>query len=139
MISNPVLRRALGTLAAVAIAIAGVIGLIAFFNAHDNSTTGAKTTQPAQVNSGDLLRSGNIELAYADPAYRKPLAALAQKLGAPDSPELRAAGAAIVLRRDPSATGVVARAYGATFKAGSPVDPALQEFIDRWLGQGTQG
>jgi hypothetical protein len=139
MIANPVLRRALGTIAAVAIAIAGVVGLIAFLNAHDDSTTGAKRTQPALVNSADLLRNGNIELAYADPAYRRPLAALAKRLGAPDTPELRAAGAAIVLRRDATAAGVVARAYGATFNARSPADPRLQEFVDRWLGQGTQG
>ena len=139
MIERPLIRRALGTVVAVAIAIGGVIGLIAFFNSHDDSTTGAKSTAPAQVNSGALLRNGNVELDYAAAADRKPLAALAKQLGAPDTPELRAAGAAIVLRRDPAATGVVARAYGATYQASSPQDPRLQDFIDRWLGQGTQG
>lgn len=139
MMERPVIRRALSALVAGAVAVGGVIGLIAFFNGRDDSTTGAKPTAPAQVNSGALLRTGNVELSYADPALRQPLAALARRLGAPDTPELRAAGAAIVLRRDPAVAGVVAKAYGATYRASSPRDPALQDFIDRWLGRGAQG
>jgi len=136
---KPVLRKAVGLLAAVAIAAAGVVGLIAYFNSHDSATTSGGPKTATQVNAGELLKSGNVELSYADPAYRKPLAALAAKLGAPDTPELRAAGAAVVLRHDAGAAGVVARSYGATYTAKSPADPALQEFVDRWLGQGSSG
>ena len=133
------MRRAAGTLAAVAIAIAGVIGLIAFFNARDDSTTGSRQPGPAAVNKEALLEAGNIELAYGDKAFRVPLEALAEEIGAPDTPALREAGAAVVLRREPGIAGIVARSFRETFKAPAPDDPRLQDFIERSLGQGAAG
>lgn len=138
------MRKLAGTLLAVAIAVVGVIGLIAFFNSRDESTTGGDPVQPAPGTSraadGDsLVEQGNVVLRYADGSLTPTLEALASDLGAPDSPELRAAGQAVVLRRDPKAGGVVAEAFKHTLTVADPADPRLQAFIERWLGQSTSG
>jgi hypothetical protein len=138
------MRRALGTIAVLAVAVAGVIALIAFFNGRDSSTTGGAATAPspgvvARPGGGAVLRGGNIVLSYADAAVAPALRRLASALGAPDTPELRAAGQAVVLRRDPRAAGIVARAYRHTLTVSSPADGRLQDFIESWLGQGASG
>lgn len=138
------MRRVAGTVVAVAIAVVGVIGLIAFFNARDDSTTGGEGTRPApgvpaEASGGTLLESGNVVLEFSDASFVSRLEALASDLGAPDSPELREAGQAVVLRRDAGTAGIVARAYEHTLTVTEPSDPQLQAFIERWLGQGTSG
>jgi hypothetical protein len=138
------MRKALGTIAVLAVAVAGVIALIAFFNSRDSSTTGGAATAPApgvavQPGGGALVRRGNIVLSYADAAVAPALRRLASGLGAPDTPALRAAGQAVVLRRDPRASGIVARAYRHTLNVSSPADGRLQDFIESWLGQGASG
>ena len=138
MFTNPVVRRTLGTVLAVVIATVGVIGLIAFFEARDQSTTGGTATAPKQINSGSVLGDGNIVLTYSDPAYRRPLREFAEENG-PDTPVLRAAGGAIIVKQDPGAAGVVAKSFSATLQAESPEDPKLQDFVDRWLGEGASG
>jgi hypothetical protein len=135
------MRKLAGTAAAVAIAVAGVVGLIAFFNSRDESTTGGTATRPvpgvtAPAGGGALLKAGNVVLSFSDPAFGPRLTALAESLGAPDTPETRAAGQAVVLRRDPRAGGVAAKAYEHTLRVATPADPQLQDFIERWLGQG---
>jgi hypothetical protein len=85
------------------------------------------------------VRRGNIVLSYADAAAAPALRRLASGLGAPDTPELRAAGQAVVLRRDPRAGGIVARAYRHTLTVSSAADGRLQDFIESWLGQGASG
>ena len=134
------MRKALGTIAVLAVAVAGVIVLIAFFNSRDSSTTGgAAAPAPGvavQPGGGALVRHGNIVLSYADAAVAPALRRLASGLGAPDTPELRAVGQAVVLRRDPRAGGIVARAYRHTLTVSSPADGRLQDFIESWLGQG---
>jgi hypothetical protein len=138
------MRKLVGTLLAVAIAVVGVIGLIAFFNGRDESTTGGDGTQPAPgtertAAGGSLLEQGNVVLRYSDRSLTAALETLASDLGAPDSPELRAAGQAVVLRRDPQAGGVVAEAFEHTLTVATPSDPQLQAFIERWLGQAASG
>src|SRR4051794_4485238 len=130
------MRKLAGTLLAVAIAVVGVIGLIAFFNSRDNSTTSdqrpAATTPASRSESTALLRAGNIVVRYRDPADAAPLKRLASDLGAPDTPELRRAGQAVVLRRDTGATGVVAEAYRPVKSFATPQDPGLRAFIEEW-------
>ena len=135
------MRRLVGTFAAVAIAVVGVIGLIAFFNSRDESTTQApaEQTTTAAASGEALLEAGNVVLRYSDQAHAAPLRRLAENLGAPDTPELRAAGQAVVLRREPGVAGVEARAQSAKLAVADPADPALQAFVERWLGLGVQG
>jgi hypothetical protein len=130
------MRKLAGTLLAVAIAAAGVIGLIAFFNSRDESTTSSRT--PTTV-TARAPSDGNVVLTYSDAALQPRLKALAADLGAPDTPELRAAGLAVIVRRDPNAAGIVARAAGHELAVAEPDDPQLQDFIDRWLGEGAAG
>ena len=138
------MRRAIVTGIAVLVAIAGVIGLIAFFNGRDSSTA----TEGAAQQSGrsvpverkvPLLEAGNVLVRYSAPTMRGPLQTLAKQLGAPDTPALRSAGAAVVVRRDPGAAGIIADAYGRTLHVDSPSDERLQEFIETYLGQGSSG
>jgi len=139
MFTNPVVRKALGTVLAVIIAIVGVIGLIAFFEARDSSTTGGQPpAKQEQVNAGTVLDQGNVVLTYSDPSYKRPLKDFAEQNG-PDTAVLRAAGGAVIVRLDPQAQGVVARSSAATLQATSPNDPRLQDFVDRWLGEGSSG
>jgi hypothetical protein len=143
-VNTPAAKRIVTGLLIVAIAISGVIGLIAFFNNRDSSTTGGAGTQPAPgvaapAGGGPLLQNGNVELRYSDPAFAPKLRALAASLGAPDTPALRAAGAAVVVRRDPKVGGVRANAWKHTLTVTSPADPSLQDFIESWLGRGASG
>ncbi|MDX6666059.1 MAG: hypothetical protein QOG68_2265 [Solirubrobacteraceae bacterium] len=139
------MRKVVGTIICIAIAVAGVIGLISFFDSRDSSTTGGgAATLPdpgvtAPAAAGGLVRSGNVVLTFSDPTFAAKLRTLASDLGAPDSPELRAAGQAVVVRRDPKAGGVVATAYKHTLSVASPADTRLQDFIERWLGQPASG
>ena len=139
---GPLLRRVLGGALAVVIAIAGVVGLIAFFNGRDSSTTGGEGTTPspgvsAPAGRSALLKSGNVVLTYSDRSFTPALRKLAAGVGAPDTPELRAAGQAVVLRVDPKVGGVAARALSHSLVVRTPSDPALQDFIERWLGPGS--
>src|SRR3954470_3865648 len=124
MFTNPVVRKVLGTILAVLIAAAGVIGIIAFFDARDSSTTGGTQAKPTEVNAGSVLKQGNVVLTYSDPTYNKPLHDFAEQTG-PDTPNLRAAGGSVIVRHDPHAAGVVARSFAATLQATSPEDPRL--------------
>jgi hypothetical protein len=139
------MRKLAGTLLAAAIAVVGVIALIAFFDSRDSSTTsgdGSTTAagRPAPGSAGGaLLAGGNIVLRYSDDAFGRRLRALARELGGPDTPELRRAGQAVVLRRDRRTGGVVAVAYGHTLAVAVPSDPTLRAFVERWLGQGASG
>jgi hypothetical protein len=138
------MRKAGATLAAVALAVAGVIGLIAFFNGRDSSTTGGQPGRPSPgeqtAASGDtLLKTGNVVLHFSDASFTPMLLKLSSELGAPDSPQLRQVGQAVVLRRDTSTGGVLAEAYEHKLVATNPSDPLLQAFIERWLGQGSSG
>lgn len=135
------MRRALITLGSVLVAIVGVIALIAFFNSRDPSTTGTGTGAPARpagttaTGASPLLRAGNVELRYSDPAFTPRLLALARSLGATDSRAARAAGQAVVLRRAPGVGGIRARALGRSLAVATPADPQLQAFVERWLGR----
>ncbi|MFL5845217.1 MAG: hypothetical protein ACJ762_11025 [Solirubrobacteraceae bacterium] len=131
------MRKLAGTLLAVVIAVAGVIGLIAFFNSRDDSTTNKTPTTAASAANGPS--DGNVVLSFSDPAFEPKLRELADSLGATDTPALRQAGQAVIVRRDPQAGGVVARAAGRRIVVAKPDDPQLQDFIDRWLGQGAAG
>lgn len=138
------MRKLAGTLLAVLIAAVGVFALLAFFNSRDDSTTGddRPPAAPGKAESaprGSLLAQGNVILRYSDTTFTPRLERLARDLGAPDSPELRAAGQAVILRTDPGSGGVVAQAARRTLTVAEPSDPQLQAFIERWLGQGPSG
>lgn len=137
------MRKLVGTLAAVAIAVVGVVALVAFFNSRDESTTEseqpATTTSTAPAGAEDLLAAGNVLIRFSRPEFAAPLERLATELGAPDTPELRATGQAVVVRPASDLPGIVAQAQSHELRVATPSDPALQEFVERWLGVGEPG
>jgi hypothetical protein len=137
------MRKIGGTLLAVAIAVVGVVGLIAFFNSRDSSTTTSSATETTATTSAGgkdtgLVAAGNVVLRFSDRSFAPRLRALAADLGAPDSPALREAGQAVVLQPDARTGGVAAQAYGHDLTVRTPGDPELRAFVERWLGQGAR-
>jgi hypothetical protein len=124
-----------------AIAVAGVVALIAFFNAHDTPTTSGGDSGPGLPDSSAssaLLRSGNVILEYRDRADVEPLRAIARAEAGTAEPDstLIAAGQAVIVGRVNGGTGVTARAYHRSLQAASPKDPAIEDFVSAYLGQG---
>jgi hypothetical protein len=121
-----------------------VVALIAFFNAHDSATTsGDGATGPGQPDAtaaSAQLRAGNVVLQYSDPADAAALRAIARTEAGTDRPDptLVAAGQAVIVDRVGSAGGVVARAYHRTLHAPNGKDPAVEDFVSAYLGQGAQ-
>ena len=126
------------------IAAAGVVGLIAYFNAHDAPTTSTTgDSGPGRLDTGATsaqLRAGNVVLEYSDRADAAPLRAIARAqagTGEPD-PALVAAGQAVIVGRVAGGTGITARAYRRSLHVSSANDPALEDFVSVYLGQGAQ-
>jgi hypothetical protein len=122
-----------------------VIALIAFFNAHDSPTTSTNGSGggPGQVDttaSTAQLRAGNVVLQYSSPADAAALRVIARAEAGTDKPDasLVAAGQAVIVARVPSSSGVTARAYKRTLHAPNGKDPAVEDFVSAYLGQGAQ-
>jgi hypothetical protein len=119
-----------------------VVALIAYFNAHDSPTTsgdgaaGPGTLDPRATSA--QLRAGNVILEYSDRADLAALRAIARAEAGTDVPDksLVAAGQAVILGRARGANGVTARAYRRTLHARSAKDPAVEDFVSAYLGQG---
>jgi hypothetical protein len=124
------------------VAAAGVVGLIAYFNAHDAPTTTATGgTGPGRLDTRSTspqLRAGNVLLEYTNRADAQPLRAIARAEAGTDEPDaaLVAAGQAVIVGRVASGTGVTARAYRRSLHAVSARDPGLEDFVSAYLGQG---
>jgi hypothetical protein len=121
-----------------------VIALIAFFNAHDAPTTTTNgADSPGRVDttaSSPQLRAGNVILEYSNRSDLAPLRAIARAETGTDSADasLVAAGQAVIIGRARQGTGVTARAYGRTLHAPNGRDPAVEDFVSAYLGQGAQ-
>lgn len=141
-----ILRTVLEGVAVLGIALAGVIALLLFFENRDASTAGHTGDDPpvraatgpgaiAPRETSALLKAGNVELRYRDPAVRNALVRYAQREAGTDSSALRKAGLAIIVTRDPRAAPITAVAYRRAQPIASVRDPALQAFVEAWLGQ----
>jgi hypothetical protein len=120
-----------------------VVALIAYFNAHDSPTTSGSDAGPGQADAGATsaqLRAGNVILEYSNPADLAALRAIARAEAGTDSPDpsLVAAGQAVIVDRASNGSGVTARAYRRTLHASSGKDPAVEDFVSAYLGQGGQ-
>jgi hypothetical protein len=119
-----------------------VVALIAFFNAHDSPTTsaGAGPGRADSASSSAELRAGNVVLEYSDPAELPELRAIARAQAGTDraGSALVAAGQAVIIARVARGQGVTARAFHRTLHAPSGKDPAVEDFVSAYLGQGAQ-
>jgi len=124
--------------------VAGVIALIAYFNAHDAPTTkGSANAGPGVSDAGSSsaqLRAGNVILDYVNSNDLPKLRAIARTEAGTDRPDasLIAAGQAVIIGRSTGGSGVTARAYHRTLHAASAQDPAIEDFVSAYLGQGAQ-
>ena len=132
------MRRA-GLLAlAVLVALAGVVGLVAFLQSRDDSTVD-DTNAPGVADpslTGRTLAQGNVILTYRQSGQREQLRALAEEIAGPPDQALVHAGQAVLVQARPSGGGgVVAQAFERRLETASPDDPQLQDFIEYWLGR----
>jgi Protein of unknown function (DUF3105) len=126
---------------ALVVALAGAVGLIAFFQSRDEpELSGGGGDKPGAVAPDETeatLARGNVVLTFREPADERGLQRLAEDIAGPPEPELVDAGQAVIVeRRADQAERIVARAYKRRLAAQTPEDPALREFVEAWLGQG---
>ena len=75
------MRRGLVIGAAALVTVAAILGLLAFFNARDDSTIGEDRVAPGKADealTAEELKRGNVVLLYSRPAHRASLEALAE-------------------------------------------------------------
>ncbi len=135
-------RLALG-LAALVLAAGAAVAAIAFFTARDDAPVARESGPGAPVEklgraARDAPRTtpGNVQLLHADRADAATLEALAEEVAGPPSPELEAAGQAVLVRRVPDVGhGVLALAGDRGLRTDDPEDPRLRAFVETWLGR----
>lgn len=123
------------------------MGLVAFFNDRDESTTsvagaGPGTSVPTSGGGADVfLRAGNVRIVVPGPGERRTVLAMAREVAGdpPDSAALRRSGQAIEVALGTGARDIGAFAYRRVLRTSDPSDPALREFVEYWLGRGAQG
>jgi hypothetical protein len=85
------------------------------------------------------LAAGNVVVAFAGAQPPAALRRLQRATAGAFTPDLAAAGQAVILDRRPGAGGIVALAWRRRLRTGDPADPALTDFVNAWLGQGSGG
>lgn len=101
-------------------------------------TSDAATLSDDQILTA--LEAGNVVFLYGSPTPPSDLPAVAQSVAAgPFTPDLAAAGQAVVLARRAGTRGILALAWRHRMVASSASDPALAQFADAWLGRGAPG
>ena len=150
------MRRLLGGLLVVVIALAAVAGAVLLLQSRDDAGVeraagpgervearcpghAAAIAHDRRALSGDQLRHalalGNVVLRYRGTRPPGALRSLQHQLTGPYDAEIAAAGQAVILA--PGApTGAEALAWGRRQSARSPSDPQLRAFTEAWLGEG---
>jgi Protein of unknown function (DUF3105) len=85
----------------------------------------------------EALHLGNVVIAYDSARPPAELRTLQRDvMDGAFSPDLAAAGQAVILDHRPGAGGIIALAWRRELRTQDPADPQLREFADAWLGQG---
>ncbi|MDP2711520.1 MAG: hypothetical protein Q8O56_09900 [Solirubrobacteraceae bacterium] len=132
--------KALLALGTVVIAVIAVAAIAAFFVARDEPTVPpTDAAQPGTARPAGALPAvapGNVLLLHGDERLTRDLRQLAERIaGAPD-PALTAAGQAVLVqRRADQSAPVVAVTTTRTLTATGADDPALEAFVEHWLGR----
>jgi hypothetical protein len=82
------------------------------------------------------LEAGDVVIFYGARTPPPGLTQLVRKVAYQFTPELAAAGQAIILAPRPRTAGLVGVSWGRLIRVGSPASPALREFAKYWLGIG---
>ncbi|MDQ6744732.1 MAG: DUF3105 domain-containing protein [Actinomycetota bacterium] len=110
-------------------------------------TSGAHIPEPvvhdgAMLGDDQLLQAlevGDVVIAYGTPQPPPGLARLARQLSDSFTPQLAAAGQAVLTMRRPRTGGLIGLAWGRMVRVSSPSDPQLSKFAEQWLGHGAPG
>ena len=132
------MRRLLTGLLTFVLCLAAVIGVLAFFNARDESTVAEQPRGPGEELppvADQIETAGNVVLRASDGADLSELRALGEKIAGQPTEALRATGQAVVVEQDLSADGIEAVAASRSLTVDEPDDPELEEFISFWLGK----
>ena len=132
------MRGVLTAVVTFALCLAGVVGVLAFFNARDESTVAEQPRGPGQQLpplADEIETAGNVVLRASDGADLPELRALGEEIAGEPTEALRATGQAVIVEQDLSADGIEAVAEGATLTVAEPDDPELEEFVSFWLGK----
>jgi len=118
-------RRLVVGVLAVVVALAAVVGLVAFLQARDDAGLGSAAPGVVDPSSGGGL-DGDVVLLADDPDALRPLA---EEYNDPGGPRVR------IDRLPGEGDGVTAIADMRRLDATGPDDPALRAFIEYWLGR----
>ena len=132
--------KALAALATVVLTVLLVAGAAAFFVSRDDATvprgseSGPGEARPK--NAEPKVRPGNVVLLHSDERLTRELRELAERTAGPPDEALTAAGQAVLVQQRPNlAVAVTAVTATRRLEANGPDDPALEAFIEYWLGR----
>jgi hypothetical protein len=135
--------RLVVSLAVVLIALAGVAGVVALLNARDDATVQSGDRGPGTdrvAGARPVVAPGNVVLLFSDERLTSELHELARDLGGPATAAVRAAGQAVVVRRQARLrVPVVALTSARRLDADGVRDPRLRAFVEYWLGRRPAG
>ncbi len=132
--------KALVALGTVVLTVLLVAAAAAFFVSRDDATV-PRTTQsgPGEArpaNAEPQVRPGNVVLLHSDERLTLELRRLAERTAGPPDAALTAAGQAVLVQQQPNLqTPVTAVTATRTLEASGPDDPALEAFVEYWLGR----
>ncbi len=132
------MRRVAVALAVFVVAAAGAVAVLAILNARDDATVdGSEGPGVERVDGArPAVARGNVVLLYSDERLTAALRDLALDTGGPVTPELRAAGQAVLVVRQPGLrVPVVGLTSDRRLDARGPDDPLLRAFVEYWLGR----
>jgi hypothetical protein len=132
--------KALYVVATIVLTVLLVAGAAAFFISRDDATvprtsqSGPGVARPASAEPD--VRAGNVVLLHSDERLTRDLRELAERMAGPPDAALTAAGQAVLVLQQPN-LDVPVTALTATrmLEASGPDDPALEAFVEYWLGR----
>jgi hypothetical protein len=134
--------RALLTLGTIVLTLVLVAAVALFFVSRDESTVphdashGPGVARTGAVATAPKVKAGNVVLLHSDERLTKQLRDLAERIAGPSDPSLVAAGQAVIERQFPNlSVPVTAVTASRMLEASGPADPALESFIEYWLGR----
>jgi hypothetical protein len=124
---------------AATVAVIGVAALAAFFVSRDDATVPQGDGGPGvarETNADPQVKPGNVVLLYSDERLTSGVRALGRRIAGEPSAALQAAGQAALVQRRPNLTvPVTAVTASRRMEATGPDDPALESFVEYWLGR----
>jgi len=137
--SSQIGAKAFLAIAAAVVAVIGVAALAAFFVSRDDATVPQDAHGPGverTANTQPQVRPGNVVLLYSDERLTRDVRAFAARIAGEPSAALQAAGQAVLVQRRPNLTvAVTAVTASRRLEATGPDDPALESFVEYWLGR----